>query len=152
MCHFCLRRKFVEIAYKAQWRFIFYQCMIDDWILVCHKINPGINNFVREKWWIFLPSDEVFPDEIPPQFCMPTNYVFPFKVYYMCVIQTLDPIICAYAYKKTKNFVYKNPRNSDSGSGKIQLKNRRNSYSARNSYSGSAIPPFRRSAFCLYPL
>ena len=60
-------------------------------------------------------SDEYFYHQVTKfsptksRFLHAHNYVFPFKVYHLCVIQTLDPFICAYAYKKTKNLVYKNP-------------------------------------------
>ena len=138
MCHFSLR-KFVDIAYRKA--ITFYLLSMYDWILVCHKINPGIN-FVREKSWIFSRN-------FPP--ILPTTKFSPFRCIICVIMQTLESNICAYAYKKAKNLMFIKIRNSYSVFGKIQLKNRRNSYSARNSYSGSGIPAFRRSAFCLYP-
>ena len=131
MCHFSLR-KFVDIAYRKA--ITFYLLSMYDWILVCHKINPGIN-FVREKSWIFSRN-------FPP--ILPTTKFSPFRCIICVIIQTLESNICAYAYKKAKNLMFIKIRNSYSVFGKIQLKNRRNRFRTEQlfRFRHSGIPSF----------
>ena len=72
---------------------------------------------------------------------MPTTTFSPLR-YIICVLYRLQIHLFVLMLIRKRKILFIKIRNSYSSSGKIQLKNRRNSYSARNSYSGSGIPPF----------